>query len=251
VVLLDVTPLSLGIETMGGVLTVLIPRNTTIPTTKKEVFSTAEDNQTAVTVKVYQGESPIANSPSNRLLAQFNLEGIRPARRGEPQIEVTFDIDNNGVLNVSAKDLGTGKEQKVRVEASSGLSEAEVERMRREAEAHAEEDRRRRELIDARNQADALVYQVEKSLQDNAALSEGDKAPVQAAITKVREVMNRDDLAAIRRAVEDLRQAAQAMAQHTQTRQAGGASSQPSGDGRGSRDQAQDDVIDAEFEVKK
>jgi molecular chaperone DnaK len=256
VVLLDVTPLSLGIETMGGVLTVLIPRNTTIPTTKKEVFSTAEDNQTAVTVKVYQGESPITNSPSNRMLAQFNLEGIRPARRGEPQVEVTFDIDNNGILNVSAKDLGTGKEQKVRVEASSGLSEAEVERMRREAEAHAEEDRRRRELIDARNQADALVYQVEKSLQDNAALSEGDKAPVQAAIAKVREVVTRDDLAAIRRAVEDLRQATQAMEQHAQTRQTG-PSSQPSGDGRtrGSRGpeqgHGQEDVIDAEFEVKQ
>jgi molecular chaperone DnaK len=253
VVLLDVTPLSLGIETMGGVLTVLIPRNTTIPTTKKEVFSTADDNQTAVTVKVYQGESPIANSPSNRLLAQFNLEGIRPARRGEPQIEVAFDIDNNGVLNVSAKDLGTGKEQKVRVEASSGLSEAEVERMRREAEAHAEEDRQRRELIEARNQADQLAYQVEKTLQDNAALSEGDKAPVQAAIAKVREVMNKDDLSAIRRAVEDVRQASQAMAQHTQSRQASGATAQPSENGRGrgeSQGQGKDDVIDAEFEVK-
>jgi molecular chaperone DnaK len=167
---------------------------------------------------------------------------------------VTFDIDNNGVLNVSAKDLGTGKEQKVRVEASSGLSEQEVERMRREAEAHAEEDRRRRELIEARNQADQLVYQVEKTLQDNAALYEGDKAPVQAAIAKVREVMNQDDISAIRRAVEDLRQASQAMAQHTQSRQAGGATAQSSGDGRGRGEpqgQGQDDVIDAEFEVKK
>ena len=253
VVLLDVTPLSLGIETMGGVLTVLIPRNTTIPTTKKEVFSTAEDNQTAVTVKVYQGESPIANSPSNRLLAQFNLEGIPPAPRGVPQIEVTFDIDNNGVLNVSAKDVGTGKEQKVRVEASSGLSEAEVERMRREAEAHAEEDRRRRELIDTRNQADQLVYQVEKLLQDQSStLTEADRGPVQAAIAKVREVMNRDDVAAIRRAIDDLRQASQAMAQHIQGRQAGGPTAEPAGAGRGGpQGRPQDDVIDAEFEVKK
>src|SRR5207249_4206914 len=130
VLLLDVTPLSLGIETLGGVMTVLIPRNTTVPTTKKELFSTAEDNQTAVTVRVYQGESPIANSPSNRLLAQFNLEGIPPAPRGVPQIEVTFDIDHNGILHVSAKDLGTGKEQKIRIESSSGLSSVEVERMR-------------------------------------------------------------------------------------------------------------------------
>jgi molecular chaperone DnaK len=214
VLLLDVTPLSLGLETMGGVMTVLIPRNTTVPTTKKEIFSTAEDNQTAVTVKVYQGESPIANSPSNRLLAQFNLEGIPPAPRGVPQIEVTFDIDHNGILNVSAKDLGTGKEQKVRVEASSGLSEAEVERMRKEAEARAAEDRRRRELIDARNQADQLAYQVEKQLQANANLSVGDRAPVETAIAKVREVANSEDVHAIRRAIDDLQKAAQAMAQH-------------------------------------
>src|SRR5437588_5851931 len=161
VLLLDVTPLSLGIETMGGVMTVLIPRNTTIPTTKKEIFSTAEDNQTAVTVKVYQGESPIANSPANRLLAQFNLEGIPPAPRGMPQIEVTFDIDHNGILHVSAKDLGTGKEKKIRIESSSGLSTQEVEKMRREAESHADDDKRRRELIDERNKADQLVYQME------------------------------------------------------------------------------------------
>jgi molecular chaperone DnaK len=255
-VLLDVTPLSLGIETMGGVLTVLIPRNTTIPTTKKEVFSTADDNQTAVTVKVYQGESPITSSPSNRLLAQFNLEGIRPARRGEPQIEVTFDIDNNGVLNVSAKDLGTGKEQKVRVESSSGLSQSEVERMRQEAEAHADEDRRRRDLIDTRNQADQLIYQSEKLLQENAAtLSEKDQSPIQTAIGKLREVMSRDDIVAIRRAVEDLRQASQAMTQHIQNQQTTDTTAQPSGDARGNRSgqrgQDQRDVIDAEYEVKK
>ncbi len=138
VLLLDVTPLSLGIETLGGVLTKLIERNTTIPVTKKETFSTAEDGQTAVTVRVFQGESPIAESPSNRLLGQFNLEGIPPAPRGVPKIEVAFDIDHNGILHVSAKDLGTGKEQKIRIESSSGLSQAEVEKMRREVESHAD-----------------------------------------------------------------------------------------------------------------
>jgi molecular chaperone DnaK len=261
VLLLDVTPLSLGIETMGGVLTKLIERNTTIPTTKKEVFSTAEDNQTAVTVRVFQGESPIANSPSNRLLAQFNLEGIPPAPRGVPQIEVTFDIDHNGILNVSAKDLGTGKEQKIRIESSSGISPTEVERMRKEAEAHAEEDRRKRELIDARNQADQMSYQIEKMLKDNAdKLSENDKAPVQAAITKVREAMKSEDVQTIRRAIEDLQAASQAMAQHMQQSQqaAGAGAGRTSGNGHGGHDtqdgasrQGQEDVIDAEFEVKK
>ena len=224
VLLLDVTPLSLGLETLGGVMTVLIPHNTTIPTTKKETFSTAEDNQTAVTVKVYQGESPIANSPSNRLLAQFNLEGIPPAPRGTPQIEVTFDIDHNGILHVSAKDLGTGKEQKVRIEASSGLSGLEVEKMRKEAEAHAEEDRRRRELIDTRNQADQIIYQMESMLKNNAdKLSGADQTPVQAAISRVKEVMAGSDVQAIRRAISELEKAAQAMTQHLQSRQTVGA----------------------------
>jgi molecular chaperone DnaK len=256
VLLLDVTPLSLGLETMGGVMTVLIPRNTTVPTTKKEIFSTAEDNQTAVTVKVYQGESPIANSPSNRLLAQFNLEGIPPAPRGVPQIEVTFDIDHNGILNVSAKDLGTGKEQKVRVEASSGLSEAEVERMRKEAEARAAEDQRKRELIDARNQADQLAYQVEKQLHANANMSAGDRAPVEAAIAKVREVVNSEDVHAIRRAIDELQQASQAMAQHMagqQSQQAAGGRQSGPKNGPHYGEQAgdtSDDVIDAEYEVK-
>ncbi|HEV3166861.1 MAG TPA: Hsp70 family protein, partial [Isosphaeraceae bacterium] len=197
--LLDVTPLSLGLETLGGVLTVLIPRNTTIPTTKKEVFSTAEDNQTAVTVRVFQGESPIANSPSNRLLAQFNLEGIPPAPRGVPQIEVTFDIDHNGILHVSARDVGSGKEQKVRIESSSGLSASEVERMRKEAERHAEEDRRKRELIDARNQADQMVWQLEKMLKENAdKLSDADRAPIESAMERVRQAARGDDPNAIR-----------------------------------------------------
>jgi molecular chaperone DnaK len=188
VLLLDVTPLSLGIETLGGVMTVLIPRNTTIPTSKSQVFSTAEDNQPAVTVRVFQGEREIAEH--NRLLGQFNLEGIPPAPRGLPQIEVTFDIDANGILNVSAKDKGTGKEQKIRIESSSGLSQAEVDKMRRDAEQHADEDKRRRELIDARNRADQMVWQMEKLLKDNAdKITEADKAPIQAAMNHVREVM--------------------------------------------------------------
>jgi molecular chaperone DnaK len=254
VLLLDVTPLSLGIETVGGVLTVLIPRNTTVPTTKKEVFSTAEDNQTAVTVKVYQGESPIADSPSNRLLAQFNLEGIPPAPRGVPQIEVTFDIDHNGILHVSAKDLGTGKEQKVRIEASSGLNQADVDRMRREAETRAAEDQRKRELIDARNQADQLAYQVEKQLKENAAtLSDADRSPVESAISKVREVTKSDDVQAIRRAIDELQKASHAMTQHMAgqqaQQQAAGAGGNGTRDG-GQRGESSDDVIDAEYEVK-
>ena len=249
VLLLDVTPLSLGIETLGGVMTKLIDRNTTIPTTKKETFSTAEDNQTAVTVRVFQGESPIANSSSNRLLAQFNLEGIQPAPRGTPQVEVSFDIDHNGILNVSARDVGTGKEQKVRIESSSGIDASQVERMRKEAETHAAEDRARRDLIDVRNQADQMVYQVEKMLKDNAdKLSEGDRAPVQAAIARVKEAATRDDVQAIRRAVEELQQASHAMAQHVQDKEPVGAGV-GGGDGRGG--QGQDDVVDAEFEVKK
>src|SRR6185503_15905173 len=222
------------------------------------VFSTAEDHQTAVTVKVYQGESPIANSPSNRLLAQFNLEGIPPAPRGVPQVEVTFDIDHNGILHVSAKDLGTGKEQKVRVEVSGGLNQADVERMRKEAEARAGEDRRLRELIDARNQADGLVYQTEKLLRDNAdKLSQPDRAPLEAAIAKVKEVMGRDDLQAIRQAIKDLQQASQAMLQHLQTRQPVGAGARTGGEGgRGPAGQNRggpggDEVIDAEYEVKE
>ncbi len=249
VVLLDVTPLSLGIETLGGAMTKLIERNTTIPTTKKELFSTAEDNQTAVTVKVYQGERAMA--ADNRLLAQFNLEGIPPAPRGVPQIEVTFDIDHNGILHVSAKDMSTGKEQKIRIEASSGLSQADVERMRKEAESHAEEDKRKRELIDARNQADQMIYQLEKLLKDNAdKLSQGDRDPVQAAITRVQETMAKEDAAAIRRAVEELQTAAQAMTQHLHQRQSptGSGNGPASGNGRAG---AKDDVIDAEFEVKK
>src|SRR5205807_3921542 len=205
VLLLDVTPLSLGIETLGGVLTKLIERNTTIPTVKKQVFSTAEDNQPAVTVRVFQGESTIAESPSNRLLGQFNLEDIPPAPRGMPQIEVAFDIDANGILNVSAKDLGTSKEKKIRIESSSGLSQTEVERMRSEAESHADEDKRRFELIDARNHADQMIYQMEKLLKEHAGkISDADRAPIQAAIEKVKQTASKDDAKAIQQAIEEL-----------------------------------------------
>jgi molecular chaperone DnaK len=267
VLLLDVAPLSLGIETLGGVLTKLIERNTTIPTTKKEIFSTAEDNQTAVTVRVFQGESPIAESPSNRLLAQFNLEDIPPAPRGVPKIEVSFDVDHNAILNVTAKDVGTGKEKAVRIESSSGLSQAEVDRMRREAETHAEEDRQRRELIDLRNQADQLIYQMEKLLRDTAPrLTDADRAPIQSAIERLRQVASGNDARAIRQALDELQQAANAMAQHLYgqgegagaTAGAGAAGSSgggspygPAGAGGDGRSQGQDDVIDAEFEVKK
>jgi molecular chaperone DnaK len=255
VLLLDVTPLSLGIETLGGVLTKLIERNTTIPTTKKETFSTAEDNQTAVTIRVFQGESPIAESPSNRLLGQFNLEDIPPAPRGIPKIEVSFDIDHNGILHVSAKDLGTGKEKKIRIESSSGISSADVDRMRREADTHAEDDRKKRELIDARNQADQMIYQMEKLLRDNKdKVTDADKAPIQSAIERVKQVASKDDVNAIRQAIDELQQASHAMAQHLYAQQPGPGGPTPgaetTGDGK-TKGQGKEDVIDAEFEVKK
>jgi molecular chaperone DnaK len=257
VLLLDVTPLSLGIETLGGVLTKLIERNTTIPHAKKETFSTAEDNQTGVTIKVFQGESPIADSPSNRLLGQFDLKDIPPAPRGLPKIEVSFDIDHNGILHVSAKDLGTGKEQKVRIESSSGLSASEVERMAKDAESHAEDDKKKRELIDARNEASQFIYQMEKMLKEHGEkLTDADKSPIQAAIEKLKKTASGDDTRAIKQAIEELQQASHAMAQHIYSKaqptgggepgagEPGGAKAE--GDGKG-----KEDVIDAEFEVKK
>ncbi|HJQ79966.1 MAG TPA: molecular chaperone DnaK, partial [Lacipirellulaceae bacterium] len=203
VLLLDVTPLSLGIETLGGVMTKLVERNTTIPAERKQVFSTADDNQTAVTVRVFQGEREMAND--NRLLGQFNLEGIPPAPRGVPQIEVKFDIDANGILNVSAKDLGTGTEQTVKIEQSSGLSDEKIQEMRKEAESHAEEDKKKRELIEARNQADSMAYQVEKTIKSQGdKLKESDKAALESAIARVREAAKGEDAAAIKSAVGDL-----------------------------------------------
>jgi molecular chaperone DnaK len=223
VLLLDVVPLSLGLETLGGVFTKIIERNTTIPTSRKQIFTTAEDNQTAVTIRVFQGEREMA--ADNRLLAQFNLEGIPPAPRGVPQIEVTFEVDHNGILHVSARDLATGKEQKIRIEASSGLTQAEIERMRKEAEAHAAEDRRRRELAETRNQADNLIYHIEKVLREHGSkLSSADKAAVESAIARLKEKMKGDDINAIRQAIAELEQASHAMSQHLY-RQAAGAGS--------------------------
>ncbi|MCI0458788.1 MAG: molecular chaperone DnaK [Gemmataceae bacterium] len=246
VLLLDVTPLSLGIETLGGVMTKLIERNTTIPATKKETFSTAEDNQPAVTVQVYQGERAMAKD--NRLLGVFNLEGIEPAPRNVPKIEVTFDIDANGILQVTAKDLKSSKEAKIRIESSSGLSKDDVEKMRRDAEQHAGEDKQRRELADARNDADSRVWEVEKLLQENAdKIPERDQAPIKAQLERLKQAREGSDVQAIRQALSDVQAAAQAMAQHVQR--------QPSGDGapgpRGDEGKGKDDVIDAEFEVKK
>ena len=242
VVLLDVTPLSLGIETEGGVMTVLVERNTTIPTEKKEIFSTAADNQTAVTVKVFQGERKMAND--NRLLGQFNLEGIPPAPRGVPQIQVAFSLDVNGILNVSAKEMGSGKEQKVRIEQSGGLSKDEIERMKRDADSHADEDARKRKLAEARNEAHRRIYDTEKLLKEHADKIDGSsKSAIEAAIEKVKSKSEGEDPAAIDQSVQELMQAAQALAQHMQSQ--GGP-----GGGEGGKSASQEDVIDAEFEKK-
>ena len=261
ILLLDVTPLSLGLETKGGVMTVLVPRNTTIPTEKKEVFTTAEDNQTAVTIKVYQGERPMAGD--NRSLGDFNLEGIPPARMGVPKIEVAFNIDANGILNVTARDQGTGKEQTIRIESSGGLSKDEIDRMQRDAETHASEDKRKRELVEARNTAEQRVYQLEKLLEEHKdKLGDSDKTALRAAIDKVNEAKKSDDVAAINRAVDELSRASQAMSEHLYS--AGGPgpgagagpghgtgpgpSASPNG---GDGSQKPEDVIDVEFEEKK
>jgi len=248
VLLLDVTPLSLGIETEGGIFTKLVERNTTIPTDKKNTFSTAADNQTAVTVSVYQGERPMARD--NRLLGQFNLEGIPPAPRGTPQIEVKFDIDANGILNVSAKDLSSNKEQTVRIEQSSGLTEDEIERMRKDADVHAEEDKQKQKLAEARNKAESLCFQTEKLIKENdEKLSASDKAPIESAITKCRELAKGEDADALISAHDQLEQATHALSKvlYEAAAQAGGDAAQPSGD----EAKPADDAIDAEFEVKK
>jgi molecular chaperone DnaK len=239
VLLLDVTPLSLGIETLGGVMTKLIDRNTTIPTRKSETFSTAEDDQTAVTIRVFQGEREMA--ADNKLLGQFDLVGIPPAPRGVPQIEVTFDIDANGIVNVSAKDKSSGKQQTIRIQASGGLNEAEVQRMVHEAEAHAEEDRRRRELVDLRNQADAAIYGAEKALKDAEGRLPADvKGDIDGAISALRAVMQRDQAQPIRDGIERLRRASMRIGE------APNRAGQGSG-GQGSGAGDNPDVIDAEF----
>ena len=256
--LLDVTPLSLGIETMGGVNTKLIERNTTIPAKKSQIFTTAADNQTQVEVHVLQGEREMAQY--NKTLGRFSLDGIAPARRGVPQIEVTFDIDANGIVNVSAKDLGTGKEQSIQITASSGLSDADIEKLVKEAEAHAADDKKKQDLISARNQADGLIYGTEKSIKDlgdklDAAL----KSDIEGKIASLKTLMEGEDVEAIKKATEELAQAShklaeqlysQAQGQQPGADAAGAAGAQPGAGAAGGK-KADDDVIDADFTESK
>ena len=254
IVLLDVTPLSLGIETLGGVMTKLIERNTTIPTQKSQIFSTAADNQTAVSIHVLQGERPMA--VDNRTLARFDLVGIPPAPRGVPQIEVSFNIDANGILHVSAKDLATGKEQSIKVEASSGLSEAEIERMVKDAEKHAEEDKRKAELIAARNEADQLIYATEKTLRDHGdKVTEDEKKKIEEAIGKLRTASSGDDITAIRSAMQELTTASHKLAEQMYKAAQEAAGAQAAGDSgatqqaASSEESGKEGAVDADFEV--
>jgi molecular chaperone DnaK len=248
VLLLDVTPLSLGIETLGGVFTRLIERNTTIPTRKSEIFSTAADNQTSVEIHVLQGERPMARD--NRTLGKFHLVGMPPAPRGIPQIEVTFDIDANGIVNVSAKDLGTGKEQKITITSSSGLSKDDINNMVREAESHADEDKRKKEEIEARNRADSLVYQTEKMLNEHRSkLSESDASSVESAIAECKKALEGGDVAAINRAADTLTQASHKVAEamYKSGAQPGGPGPEAASGASGKAGEKGDDVIDAEY----
>ncbi|HEX5666299.1 MAG: molecular chaperone DnaK [Hyphomicrobium sp.] len=249
VLLLDVTPLSLGIETLGGVFTRLIDRNTTIPTKKSQVFSTAEDGQTAVTIRVSQGEREMA--ADNKLLGQFDLVGLPPAPRGVPQVEVTFDIDANGIVHVSAKDKATGKEQSVRIQASGGLSDAEVERMVKDAEAHATEDKRKRDFVEAKNQAEALVHATEKQLADNAsnAAVTAVKGDVETAIANVKDALGSDDAEKIKAATNALAQVAMKIGEAIYSASAGAGGD--AGDGTSASESADDNVVDADFEEVK
>jgi len=256
VLLLDVTPLTLGIETEGGVMTPLVEKNTTVPTEKKQVFSTAADNQTGVTVRVFQGERKMATD--NRLLGEFDLSGIPPAPRGVPKIEVKFDIDANGILNVSAKDLGTGKEANVKIQQSSGLSKDEIEKMRRDAESHAQEDKERFELATLRNQAENMCYQLEKMMKEHAdKLTEADRAPLTKAIETTKEKAKGTDAAAIKSAIEQLEAASHAFSKVLYEKGGAGAAAGgdagagPASGGASSEKKPDDDVIEGEFEVKK
>jgi len=246
VLLLDVTPLSLGIETLGGVFTRLIDRNTTIPTKKSQVFSTAEDSQSAVTIRVFQGEREMA--ADNKMLGQFDLVGIPPAPRGVPQIEVTFDIDANGIVNVSAKDKGTGKEQQIRIQASGGLADDEIERMVKDAESHAEEDKKRRALVEAKNQGEALIHSTEKMLADNAdKIAASDKSTVETAVADLRSALERDDLTEIESRTQALSQASMKLGEAMYSGGPGGGADDDTG-AAGGTGESKDDVVDADFE---
>jgi molecular chaperone DnaK len=237
VLLLDVTPLSLGIETLGGVFTRIIDRNTTIPTKKSQVFSTAEDNQNAVTIRVFQGEREMA--ADNKVLGQFDLMGIPPSPRGMPQIEVTFDIDANGIVNVSAKDKATGKEQQIRIQASGGLSEADIQKMVKDAEANAAEDKKRREAVDAKNHADALVHSTEKALAEHGSkVEESERRAIEDAVSDLKEALKGDDAEAIKAKTNTVAQASMKLGEAMYKQQA---------EADAKKDAAQDDVVDAEF----
>ena len=265
VLLLDVTPLSLGIETLGSVCTVLIPRNTTIPTNKKEIFSTAADNQTAVDIHVIQGERSMATD--NRTLGRFQLTGIPSAPRGVPQVEVSFDIDANGILHVSAKDLGTGKEQSIQIKSSSGLSEEEVEKMQKEAELHAEEDKKNREVIDALNQADQVIYSTENTLKEHGdKVDEAEKNNINQGLEKLKSAKEGKNVEEIKKAIDELQESShklsQAMYEAAAKEQQAAAGAEATEEGPSSGEQPSDekdskkkkegeDVIDADYEVKE
>ena len=248
VLLLDITPLSLGIETLGGVFTRLIDKNTTIPTKKSQIFSTAEDNQSAVTIRVFQGEREMASD--NKLLGQFDLVGIPPAARGMPQIEVTFDIDANGIVNVSAKDKATGKEQQIRIQASGGLSESDIEKMIKEAEENAEADKKKRELIDARNQADGLIHQTEKNVKEHGdKIPEDDKKKIESDLEELKKVKDSEDLEALKSKTEQLVQSSLKLGEAIYKQNPQGEAPQPDPSGsEPSSDKKDEKVVDADFE---
>jgi molecular chaperone DnaK len=259
VLLLDVTPLSLGIETMGGVATKLIEKNTTIPTKKSQIFTTAADNQSSVSIHVLQGERPMAQD--NKSLGRFDLEGIPPAPRGVPQIEVTFDIDANGIVNVTAKDQGTGKEQSIRIQPSSGLSEEEIKQMEKDAEAHAEEDKKKKDLVEARNQADSVIYSTERSLRDlGEKVDSATKSDIESKIQELKQVMEGEDVEAIKKKTDEVSQASHKLAEQLYQQQgqageagggAGGAGGQAQGGGAQGQSGSDEDVVDAEYTEQK